>query len=174
MSAFGDYILRPRIANVTVKAALKDTMSRNDPKENNVQKYFFALAFSCLMVAGLSTQGEEFSKPKKYEHTIYLTGGVSETDSAAIRKRGLDYGLQLFFSVDHKPTAAGEVKVKILNQAQETVIDAVADGPLFFVKVDGGRYTVILDRGGDIQEKTFDLIGRRFGQFSFDWAAKTN
>lgn len=139
-----------------------------------MQKFFVALALLCTLATGLSAQGEEMSKPKKYEHTTYLTGGVTEPDSAAIRKRGLDYGLQLFFSVDHKPTAAGEVKVKILNQAQETIMDAIADGPLFFVKVDGGRYTVVLDRGGDVQEKTFDLIGRRFGQFSFEWAAKPN
>ena len=139
-----------------------------------MQKFFVALALLCTLTAGPSAYGEEMSKPKKYEHTTYLTGGVTEPDSAAIRKRGPDYGLQLFFSVDHKPTAAGEVKVKILNQAQETIMDAIADGPLFFVKVDGGRYTVILDRGGDVQEKTFDLIGRRFGQFSFEWAAKPN
>ncbi len=139
-----------------------------------MQKFFVALALLCTLATGLSAQGEEMSKPKKYEHTTYLTGGVTEPDSAAIRKRGPDYGLQLFFSVDHKPTAAGEVKVKILNQAQETIMDAIADGPLFFVKVDGGRYTVVLDRGGDVQEKTFDLIGRRFGQFSFEWAAKPN
>ncbi len=136
--------------------------------------YKILLALVGLLAVGVSAQSEELSKPKKYEHTVYLTGGVTETDSAAIRKRGPDFGLQLFFSVDHKPTAAGEVKVKILNQAQETIVDAVADGPLFFVKVDGGRYTIILDRGGDVQEKTFDLIGRRFGQFSFDWATKTN
>ncbi len=139
-----------------------------------MHKVLVTLALSCIMVAGLPAQGEEMSKPKKYEHTTYLTGGVTETDSAAIRKHERDYGLQLFFSVDHKPTAAGEVKVKILNQALETVIEAVADGPLFFAKVDGGRYTVILDRGGDVKEKTFDLIGRRFGQFSFEWTAKTN
>jgi hypothetical protein len=174
MPASGDFHLRQRIANVSAWSALKDTMACNDPKENHVQKFFFAVILSCLLATGLAAQGEELSKPKKYEHTPYLTGGVTETDSLAIRKRGPDYGLQLFFSVDHKPIAAGEVKVKILNQAQETIIDAVADGPLFFVKVDGGRYTVILDRGGDVKEKTFDLIGRRFGQFSFEWEAKAN
>ena len=171
MLAFSDYI---KTVIHTAEFALEGTMTFNHSEENYVQKFFVALALSCVMAAGLSAQGEEMSKPKKYEHTTYLTGGVTETDSAAIRKHGPDYGLQLFFSVDHKPTAAGEVKVKILNQAQETIMDAVADGPLFFVKVDGGRYTLVLDRGGDVQEKTFDLIGRRFGQFSFDWAVKAN
>jgi hypothetical protein len=139
-----------------------------------VHQFLVTLALACLMAIGLPTQSEEMSKPKKFEHTTYLTGGVTETDSAAIRKHGPDYGLQLFFSVDHKPTAASEVKVKVLNQAQEIIMDALAEGPLFFLKVDGGRYTVILDRGGDVKEKTFDLIGRRFGQFSFDWTEKTN
>lgn len=139
-----------------------------------MHKQFIALAITCLMSASLLTQAVEMSKPKKYQHTVYLTGGATEEDSAAIRKHGMDYGLQLFFAVDHKPTAPGEVKVKVLNQAQETIVDAVADGPLFFLKVDGGRYTVILDRGGDVLEKTFDLIGRRFGQFSFEWAEKAN
>lgn len=163
-----------RVDNVTAVCTFSITMAVNNSEEKQVQRFFVALVLSCLLATGLSAQSEELSKPKKYEHTTYLTGGVTEPDSAAIRKRGPDFGLQLFFSMDHKPTAAGEVKVKILNQAQETIIDAVADGPLFFVKVDGGRYTVILDRGGDVREKTFDLIGRRFGQFSFDWADKAN
>jgi hypothetical protein len=139
-----------------------------------LQKLLAAVVLSCLMAVSLAGQAQEMSKPKKFEHTTYLTGGVTEEDSAAIRKRGPDYGLQLFFSNDHKSTAAGEVKVKILNQAQEIIMDAVADGPLFFVKVDGGRYTIILERNGEVREKTFDLIGRRFGQFSFDWADKPN
>ena len=134
-------------------------------------KFLFAATVTCFLTVSQASFGEEFSKPKKFEHTVYLTGGVSDDDAAAMKKRGLDYGLQLYFTADHKPTAPGEVKVKILNQAQDTIMDAVADGPMFFVKVDGGRYTIILDRGGLVKEKTFDLIGRRFGQFSFDWGA---
>lgn len=134
-------------------------------------KFISALAMACLITSGTAVFAQELSKPKKFEHTVYLTGGVSDEDAAAMKKRGLDYGLQLYFTVDHKPTAPGEVKVKILNQAQEIIMDAIADGPMFFVKVDGGRYTIILDRGGVGKEKTFDLIGRRFGQFSFDWSA---
>lgn len=136
-----------------------------------MHKFVVMLAMGCLMALGQVSVAQELSKPKKFEHTVYLTGGVSDDDAAAMKKRGQDYGLQLFFTADHQPTAPGEVKVKILNQSQETIMDATADGPLFFVKVDGGRYTIILDRGGVVKEKTFDLIGRRFGQFSFDWGA---
>lgn len=139
-----------------------------------MKKIVSVLTVSSLLAISQMAYSQELSKPKKFEHTTYLTGGVSDEDAAAMKKRGPDYGLQLFFSVDHQPTAPGEIKVKILNQAQETIIDSVAEGPLFFVKVDGGRYTLILDRGGDVKEKTFDLIGRRFGQFSFDWGAKPN
>ena len=139
-----------------------------------MKKIVSVLTVSSLLAISQMAYSQELSKPKKFEHTTYLTGGASDEDAAAMKKRGPDYGLQLFFSVDHQPTAPGEIKVKILNQAQETIIDSVAEGPLFFVKVDGGRYTLILDRGGDVKEKTFDLIGRRFGQFSFDWGAKPN
>ncbi len=134
-------------------------------------KFVFTLTIAWLMGVSQTSIAQELSKPKKFEHTVYLTGGVSDEDVAAMKRRGLDYGLQLYFTADHKPTAPGEVKVKILNQAQEIIMDALADGPMFFIKVDGGRYTIILDRGGAIKEKTFDLIGRRFGQFSFDWSA---
>jgi hypothetical protein len=139
-----------------------------------LKKIVSMFAMSIVLTVSQVAFGEELSKPKKFEHTTYLTGGVSDEDAAAMKKRGPDYGLQLFFSVDHQPTAPGEIKVKILNQALETIVDSVAEGPLFFVKVDGGRYTLILDRGGDVKEKTFDLIGRRFGQFSFDWSPKPN
>ena len=160
--------------NRGVDLSLRDTIPANDPEEKEVQKLIAALAVASALVWSLHADADELSKPKKFEHTIYLSGGVTDEDAAAIKKRGPDYGLQLFLSADHKPTAAGEVKIKILNLAKETIIDSIADGPLFFVKVDGGRYTLILDRGGEVKEKTFDLIGRRFGQFSFDWSEKTN
>jgi hypothetical protein len=139
-----------------------------------VHKLIFALVVCCVAAWGLSAKADELSKPKKFEHTTYLSGGVSDEDAAAIKKRGPDFGLQLFLSAEHKPVAPGEVKVKILNISGETIIDSIADGPLFFVKVDGGRYTIMLDRGGEKKEKTFDLIGRRFGQFSFDWSKEAN
>jgi hypothetical protein len=139
-----------------------------------LRKIVSVLTVSALLALSQMTFGQELSKPKKFEHTTYLTGGVSDEDAAAIKKRGPDYGMQLFLSADHQPVAPGEVKVKILNISGETVIDSVADGPLFFIKVDGGRYTIILERGGEKKEKTFDLIGRRFGQFSFDWSKEAN
>ena len=139
-----------------------------------MQKILSMLVACCALLYGVNGNAEELSKPKKYDHTTYLTGGVSDEDAAAIKKRGPDYGMQLFLSADHKPVAPGEVKVKILNLTGDTVIDSVADGPLFFVKVDGGRYTILLDRLGEKKEKTFDLIGRRFGQFSFDWSKEAN
>ena len=139
-----------------------------------MQKIISALVVCCAVAFGLTARADELSKPKKFEHTIYLSGGVTDEDAAAIKKRGPDFGLQLFLSADHKPVAPGEVTIKILNISGDTIINSVADGPLFFVKVDGGRYTLILDRGGDVKEKTFDLIGRRFGQVSFDWSEKTN
>ncbi|MEO6023953.1 MAG: hypothetical protein ABIP64_12705 [Burkholderiales bacterium] len=127
-----------------------------------------------FFAASLGLLAAEAPKPKKYNHIVYLTGGVTEEESKAIRALGGDYGLQLFFAAQGKPTGAGEIKVIIKDLSGETIIDGVADGPLFFVKVVGGRYTVILDRGGDVKEKTFDLIGRRFGQFAFDWADAKN
>jgi hypothetical protein len=153
---------------------LRDTISANDSEEKVVQKFISALVACCALLLSASAIADELSKPKKYDHTTYLTGGVSDEDAAAIKKRGPDFGMQLFLSADHKAVAPGEVKVKILNISGDTVIDAVADGPLFFIKVDGGRYTIILERNGEKKEKTFDLIGRRFGQFSFDWSKEAN
>ena len=139
-----------------------------------MQKLISALIVCCASVLSMSANTEELSKPKKFDHTTYLTGGVSDEDAAAIKKRGPDYGMQLFLSADHQPVAPGEVKVKILNISGDTVVDSIAEGPLFFIKVDGGRYTIILERNGEKKEKTFDLIGRRFGQFSFDWSKEAN
>ena len=139
-----------------------------------MQKLISVLIVCCASVLSMSANTEELSKPKKFDHTTYLTGGVSDEDAAAIKKRGPDYGMQLFLSADHQPVAPGEVKVKILNISGDTVVDSIAEGPLFFIKVDGGRYTIILERNGEKKEKTFDLIGRRFGQFSFDWSKEAN
>lgn len=127
-----------------------------------------------LIVASLVATAADLPTPKKYNHVVYLTGGVTDEQMKAMRTVGGDYGLQLTFSANGNPTQAGEVKVIVKDISGEVIVDGVADGPLFFVKVVGGRYTVILDRGGDVKEKTFDLIGRRFGQFSFSWGEAKN
>ena len=130
--------------------------------------------WAVLFAASAALFAADLPKQKKYNHVVYLTGGVTETEANAMRAVGGDYGLQLSFAADGNPTAAGEVKVIIKDLSGDVIIDALADGPLFFVKVVGGRYTVILDRGGEVKEKTFDLIGRRFGQFSFTWGEAKN
>ena len=99
-----------------------------------MQKLISALIICGASVFGVSANAQELSKPKKFDHTTYLTGGVSDEDAAAIKKRGPDFGMQLFLSADHKPVAPGEVKVKILNLSGDTVVDSVADGPYFSLK----------------------------------------
>jgi hypothetical protein len=109
-------------------------------------------------------------EPKKYQGTTYLTGGADPAQGKAMREAAQDYGLQIYLYVKRVPVAPGEVKVTVLDQGGDKLVEASAEGPLFFVKVKGGRYTIRVERDGQSQEKTFDLVGRRTGEFFFDFS----
>jgi hypothetical protein len=107
---------------------------------------------------------------KKYHGTTYISGGTTPAQAKALREVANTYSMQLTLMVNGAAMGAGAAKVKIIDQREDIVLDVVAEGPELYVNVPGGRYTVSVEHAGETRQKTFDLIGRRSGQFFFDFA----
>ncbi len=76
---------------------------------------------------------------------VYVTGGVSEGESAAFEAARAHYPLSIELVQAHPPgrdefTAGAEVSVR--NAAGIEVLQATADGPYMLVQLPPGRYTV--------------------------------
>jgi hypothetical protein len=51
------------------------------------------------------------------------------------------------------------------------LVEAISKGPLFFVDVIGGRYTVEAEYNGELLTETKDLTGRRYLRLRFRFGA---
>jgi hypothetical protein len=108
-----------------------------------------ALALALASALSVSTATWAQSKvPLPKEHhkggVTWISGGVSKDEANAMRKIASRYNVRLVMAVARKPSAAflGAVPVKVSDTKGRTVLAVKTDGPLLFLKLPPGRYTV--------------------------------
>jgi hypothetical protein len=129
----------------------------------------------CLALGGTfavpSIAADEASvgiKVHKQSGINYVTGGAGETveDFAAVAAR---YPVHLLFTVDGARTDAIEgVRVRVVDTMGNAVVEADAEGPLFYVNPPSGRWTFEVEWQGRTLRQTKDLTGRRYLDLTFD------
>lgn len=72
----------------------------------------------------------------------YISGGIGEDERTALTAAAAGYNLKLVFADRSGGHFLSDVKVGIRNAKGEPVLDAVSDGPWFFVKLPPGSYRV--------------------------------
>jgi len=81
------------------------------------------------------------------------------------------YNVRLVMAVARKPHAAflGAVPVKITDAKGRVVLDIKTDGPLLFLKLPPGRYTVSANVAGHVLSKSLQAKDRRSLQIALIW-----
>jgi hypothetical protein len=97
----------------------------------------------------------------------YITGGVGQPESTAMKAEGGRHDLMLTFA-NRRGEFLADVKVNIANRQGETVLDIVS-GPILLVDLPSGRYTVRADVNGDLLARTIDVGGRHHKQVAYSW-----
>jgi hypothetical protein len=128
-----------------------------------------ALAGSALQAA------EEVEPPKihKQGDTTYVTGGIGADQRKALFKVAPKFPIQLIFEVEGQPGDISGVKVTLTDQSGNVLIEAVSEGPYFYMNPPaGGRFTIDAEYSGDKQTKIKDLVGRRYLILEYKFHAK--
>lgn len=106
----------------------------------------------------------------KTEHGItYLSGGVGEDQSAAMKAEAKHYPLSLVFSAGKYGEYLANVPVTIKDPTGKVVLDAVADGPIMLVKLPPGRYSVAATRKGSALHEAVAVKAKGDTQVAFHW-----
>jgi hypothetical protein len=97
-----------------------------------------------LMGPGTFSFAQEFAvRPEVHTEggIQYVSGGVGQGEHDRLLQMASDYDLKLVFAVQQGNYLAN-IPVVIRDQQGNTVLDTVAQGPLMFVELPSGKYTV--------------------------------
>ena len=132
---------------------------------------FLCLVWLVLVEAGVARGVDEAAvglKVRRQSGINYVTGGLGEEAKAFSEIAGR-YPVHIRLSVGGVPLQDKGTRIRVLDVKGDALVDAEADGPLFFVNPSSGRWTFEAERGGQKQVQTKDLTGRRYLDISFDF-----
>lgn len=99
----------------------------------------------------------------------YLSGGIGEDEAKAIQQ-ATGYNLHMTFSVGAQGKFVPDVDVVIQDGGGQTVLTLKQAGPLVYVQLSPGKYTVIATRNGDERRNTTDVGSAGARNLVFNWS----
>lgn len=99
----------------------------------------------------------------------YLSGGIGEDEAKAIQQ-ATGYNLHMTFSVGAEGKYVPDVDVVIQKGEGQTVLILNQAGPLVYVQLPPGKYTVIATRGGEERRNTTDVGSAGARNLVFHWS----
>lgn len=87
----------------------------------------------------------------------YVAGGVGQRQQEAMEQIRKDFSLQLVFARPQSGYYLADIKVKISNEHDETVLDVLSPAPMLFVNLPAGAYRVKAEFEGTQQVKPVNI-----------------
>lgn len=98
----------------------------------------------------------------------YLSGGVGEDEAKAIQQT-TGYNLHMTFAIGPENKYVPDVEVAIQKAQGQTVLTLSEAGPLVYVQLPPGKYTVVATRNGEERRDTADLGSGAARNLVFHW-----
>ncbi|BCT68063.1 hypothetical protein [Nitrosospira sp. NRS527] len=106
----------------------------------------FLAVFSISGFAGNDNTSPGTSLPatQTQGEVAFLSGGIGEDESEAIKKEAISWPLMLELAQAATPRAEyiGDVPVTISNESGKIVLDTIAEGPFLLIKLPPGKYSL--------------------------------
>lgn len=134
-----------------------------------MKRLILALISLCMLF-GLSAMAEDaLIKPQSQGGVAFVSGGVGSDEWEAMQAARADYNLSLLFAVQGTGEYLSNVKVSIADSKGNIFLETVAEGPLFFARLNPGRYMVSADVDGHVSKKKVTIAGKKPVSLSFVW-----
>jgi len=98
----------------------------------------------------------------------YVSGGIGVEEREALQATAEQDNLRLSFALENG-NYLGSAEVVIKNANGLLVLEEVSDGPLFFVKLPAGNYTVEATAMGKTLEQVAHVPSKGHAQVHFAW-----
>ena len=121
------------------------------------------------LLAGAADSSEPVLHPVTEDGITYISGGNGLEERQALDEVAGDYNLKLVFAEQGSGAYLADVKLVIMNMKGQKILEAVSDGPWFFVKLAPGRYKIAAESEGQSQVQQTKVGGGRLTQLHFYW-----
>ncbi|WP_367082604.1 carboxypeptidase regulatory-like domain-containing protein [Pseudomonas sp. HOU2] len=98
----------------------------------------------------------------------YLSGGIGLDESKAIQQTP-GYNLHMTFAVGAQDQYTADVDVTIQKAPGQTVLTLTQTGPLVYVQLPPGKYTVLATRNGETRRDVTDVGSGTARNLVFHW-----
>ncbi|CAH0184503.1 carboxypeptidase regulatory-like domain-containing protein [Pseudomonas brassicacearum] len=107
-------------------------------------------------------------QPMQQNGITYLSGGIGEDEARAIGQ-AQGYNLHMTFAVGPENKYIPDVKVVIQNASEQTLLTLSDAGPLVYVQLPPGKYTVVATRNGEERRDTAEVGSGAARNLVFHW-----
>lgn len=129
----------------------------------------FVLLLASLSFVGPLAYAQASLEPRTEGGVTFVSGGIGQQGLEAIDAAKSGYNLRLLFATQGTGAYLAEVRVKLLDQKGNTLIDTDSEGPYFLAKVSPGRYKVIAENKGRAITKSAEVSPKGAVSLSFYW-----
>ncbi|WP_434579489.1 carboxypeptidase regulatory-like domain-containing protein [Pseudomonas sp. Z5-35] len=107
-------------------------------------------------------------QPTQQNGVTYLSGGIGEDEARAIGQ-AQGYNLHMTFAIGPENKYVPDVDVTVQKTSGQTLLTLSDAGPLVYVQLPPGKYTVVAIRNGEERRDTADVGSGAGRKLVFHW-----
>jgi hypothetical protein len=127
----------------------------------------FPIFLNATNLAPIDNTGVQ-TQPMQQNGITYLSGGIGEDEARAIGQ-AQGYNLHMTFAIGPENKYVPDVDVAVLNASGQTLLTLSDAGPLVYVQLPPGKYSVVATRNGEERRDTADVGSGAARKLVFHW-----
>lgn len=113
-----------------------------------------------LLLAGGAAAQLELLSTERHGRVTFISGGIGKQEQDFLRRVRARFNLHLLFAVKGSGAYIGGAKVSIDSAVGGNILDAYANGPQMFVKLQPGPYRVTAEHDGFVLTRKLTVRSR--------------
>jgi hypothetical protein len=132
-----------------------------------ISMLLFPLALDATNLTPIDNTGVQV-QPMQQNGITYLSGGIGEDEARAIGQ-AQGYNLHMTFAIGPENKYVPDVDVTVQNASGQTLLALSDAGPLVYVQLPPGKYTVAATRNGEERRDTAEVGSGAARKLVFHW-----